>query len=203
MISLKNNKTEKLGRLFEAYKWNYLVEAVLEGAVVSRAFANDDVNPKVGILELSKIKLHILGGDAGHPVARNFLKNLGGFAALIPTSDSWDALLVEVLSKNIVEIPRYAFTSEQLDATHLQTLSAQISENYRMEPMDIDLARRLAGEKSNFASDHLLNYESPEDFNARGFGFCILDHDEIVSVATTFVTCKAGIEIQINTRENY
>jgi hypothetical protein len=72
-----------------------------------------------------------------------------------------------------------------------------------MVPMDILLTRRLVGERTEFSSDHLVNYESPEDFIARGFGFCILDKDEIASVATTFASCEAGIEIQINTREAY
>ena len=37
----------------------------------------------------------------------------------------------------------------------------------------------------------------------RGFGYCILEGERIVSVASTFVTCQKGIEIQINTRESH
>ena len=201
MIEIKQEKKEKLGTLFEAYKWNYLVDAVLEDAVISRALADNKVDPQVAVLELSKIKLYNTGGDANHPAARSFLKGLRGFAALVPSSDGWATLIQDEFSGKIVSLPRYAFTSERLDTAHLLELSAKMPEGCRMVPLDLHLSRCLAGERSEFASDHLLNYESPEDFVARGFGFCILDGEEIISVATTFVTCKAGIEIQINTRE--
>ena len=37
----------------------------------------------------------------------------------------------------------------------------------------------------------------------KGFGYCILEGERIVSVASTFVTCRRGIEIQINTRKSH
>jgi predicted GNAT family acetyltransferase len=49
----------------------------------------------------------------------------------------------------------------------------------------------------------MVNFDSPEDFIARGFGFCLLHGDQIASVATTFAICSKGIEIQINTREEH
>jgi RimJ/RimL family protein N-acetyltransferase len=69
--------------------------------------------------------------------------------------------------------------------------------------MDLNLARQLAAEKSEFSSDHMVNFDSPEDFISRGIGFCIVSGDEIVSAATTFVVCGKGIEIQINTRKQH
>ena len=58
-------------------------------------------------------------------------------------------------------------------------------------------------ERSEFASDHLLSFASPEEFVERGFGFCLLTGDQIVSAATTFAICSRGIEIQISTREKH
>jgi RimJ/RimL family protein N-acetyltransferase len=112
-------------------------------------------------------------------------------------------LVQEVHAGRLIDMPRYAFTSEKLDIEHLRRLGSQIPQGYRIESMDLDLAQQLAGERSEFASDHMLNFDSPEDFIERGFGFCILDGDEIVSVATTFAICDKGIEIQINTREEH
>ena len=100
-------------------------------------------------------------------------------------------------------MPRYAFTSEKLDTVHLRKLRAQLPDGYRLERMDLKLARQLAAERSGFSSDHLLNFSSPQDFIERGFGFCILAGRDIVSVATTFAVCNKGIEIQINTRKKH
>jgi len=203
MIEITTDKKRVLKTLFQGYRWNFLVDAVLEDAVVSIAQADDAVNPQVAVLELSNIRLFIPGGNTKHPAARGFLEGLSGFAALIPATGEWDALIKEVLAGKYVVLPRYAFTSEGLDQQFLVGLSQKIPPGFQVVPMDIDLTRRLAAEKSEFTSDHLLNYSSPEDFMARGFGFCIQEGEEIVSVATTFVTCAAGIEIQINTRDTH
>lgn len=202
MIEIKGNR-KGFAPLFEGYQWNYLVDAILEDSVVSRVLADDESNPRVSALELSYIKLHITGGDASHPAARDFLLGLRGFSALIPASEPWEALIQKKFPGRCVTLPRYAFTSTELDPALLKTLCSKLPEGFQIAPMDIHLTRRLVGEKSEFTSDHLVNYESPEDFMARGFGFCILDGDEIASVATTFASCEAGIEIQINTREAY
>ena len=58
-------------------------------------------------------------------------------------------------------------------------------------------------EKSGIAEDHFGNFESLEDFIGRGFGYCILDEDEVVCLATTFLICDKGIEIQIDTRKSH
>ncbi len=203
MIEIEGQKKEKLGLFFQDYRWNYLVDAVLEDAVVGRALVDNVVDPQAAVLELSKIKLYIPGGDPGHSVVKEFLKGLRGFAAIIPISNSWDSLIQVVFAGKSVALPRYAFTSEGLDLMQLRDLCVKIPDDYRMVPLDLELTHKLKKEKSEFSSDHLVNYESPEDFLTRGFGFCILDKDEIVSVATTFATCQRGIEIQINTRDAY
>jgi RimJ/RimL family protein N-acetyltransferase len=202
MKVIEKDKRPGLSKLFEGYEWNYLPDAILEG-YLGRALADDEDDPQVAVLEASNLKLCIVGGDAGHPSAREYVEQLPTPAALIFASDGWEELVQEVHAGRLIDMPRYAFTSEKLDIEHLRRLGSQIPQGYRIESMDLDLAQQLAGERSEFASDHMLNFDSPEDFIERGFGFCILDGDEIVSVATTFAICDKGIEIQINTREEH
>jgi GNAT superfamily N-acetyltransferase len=160
-------------------------------------------NPKAAVLELSNIKLNIAAGDAGIPAAQRHILGLRGFASLIPASQDWETLIKNLFPGKHAAINRYAFTSEKLDKGHLYQLSTGLSGEYRIVPLDINLTRRLKAERSEFSSDHLLNYASPEDFIRRGFGYCVLEGEHMVSAATTFVTCQAGIEIQINTRETH
>jgi RimJ/RimL family protein N-acetyltransferase len=192
----------RLARLFEAYPWNHLPDAILDGTT-GQALADDEDNPQVAVLEAPSLKLSIVGGDAGHPSAREYIEGLSPPKALICASAGWEALLRQVHRGKLLRLPRYAFTSENLDRAHLRQLGSRIPDGYRLERMDLNLAQQLAGEKSEFASDHMLSFDSPEDFIARGFGFCLREGDEIVSVATTFVICEKGIEIQINTREEH
>lgn len=200
MIRIDQNKRRAVSKLFQSYKWNYIKDAVLEG-YVGRVLADDGDTPQVAVLEIPKLQLCILGGTPYHPSARKYIENLPKFAGLIFASESWDDLLQEIQAGKFIGMPRYAFTSEKLDIEHLHKLAARIPSGFRLAKMDLNLAQQLARERSGFASNHMVNFDSPDDFIQRGFGFCILDGDKIVSAATTFAICTKGIEIQVDTRE--
>lgn len=202
MIAVDKEIRRKLSKLFQAYPWNYLPDAILEGTVgIAVADVADD--PHVAILEVPDLRLSVVGGDAGHPAAREYLEQLPKLSALFFGAEGWEELAQRVLAGRLIAMPRYAFTSEALDVEHLRDLGAHVPDGYRLERLDLELARRLGSEKGGFAADHMMNFRSPEDFVERGFGFCLLHGDQIVSVATTFVVCSKGVEIQINTREKH
>ena len=202
MIEIGTGDRKRLAGLFPGYVWNYLADAILEGTM-GRAIADDAGDPHVAVLQAPNLQLNIVGGDAGHPAAREYLEQLPKHSALFLGADGWDELLKSIHGSKMIEMPRYAFTSEALDLEHLRGLVSGIPDGYRAVQMDLDLARRLGAEKSRFAEDHMVNFDSPEDFIARGFGFCLLQGDQMASVATTFAICSKGIEIQINTREEH
>jgi hypothetical protein len=202
MIAIDKDNRKKLSRLFQAYKWNYLPGAIFEGTM-GIALADDADDPRVAVLEAPNLKLSVVGGDAGHPAARQYLEQLPKLTALFFGSEGWEELAQRILAGRLIAMPRYAFTSEALDVEHLRDLGARVPDGYRLERLDLGLARRLGSEKGGFAADHMVNFCSPEDFIERGFGFCLLHGDEIASAATTFVICSKGVEIQINTREKH
>jgi hypothetical protein len=202
MIEITEDKDKKLAHLFHDYHWNYLVDAVLDGAH-GRALADREDDPQFAVLEFPKIKLNLIGGDPSHPAGREYLNHLRGFQAFIFANPEWDQFLESLKPGEVIKLTRYAFTSEGLDINHLRQRYSQVPDGYRLVQMDLNLARQLSRERSEFASDHMGNFDSSEDFIDRGFGFCILLGEKIVSVATTFLVCNQGIEIQINTREAY
>ena len=75
MIPLDPDSRRGLAGLFQGYQWNYLPDAVLEGHA-GEAKADSEDNPQVAVLEISKLKLFILGGDPNHPATRGYLENL-------------------------------------------------------------------------------------------------------------------------------
>lgn len=193
-------KRQALGGLFLDYPWNYLPHAILEGSH-GDALVDDSANPKVAFLVLPKLQLMILGGDAEQPGMVRLLKELPHPTALMFAAPGWQELVADTLEGSLIHITRYAFTSEKLSRSHLQRLRAALPEGFRLAQMDLALAKQLKQEKSEFSEDHLVNFDSPEDFFQRGFGYCILQGEQIVCAATTFVVCRRGVEIQINTRE--
>ena len=202
MIEVEKADRKGLAGLFQDYTWNYLADAILEGTM-GRALADDAEEPHVAVLQAPNLQLNIVGGDAGHPAAREYMEQLPKRSALFFGAEGWEELVQSMHGGKSIEMPRYAFTSEALDVEHLRSVASGVPDGYRPVQMALALARRLGAEKSSFAEDHMVNFDSPEDFVARGFGFCLLDGDQIASVATTFAICRKGIEIQINTRKEH
>ena len=202
MIEIEENRSKRLSYLFQDYRWNYLPDAILEG-YMGKAYADDGDDPHVAMLTVPGLSLSIFGGHAQHPSARTNLEQLPSGTALLFVSTDWEKLAREMFGGRLLEMSRYAFTSEKLDIEHLRHLGSQVPPGYRLFKMDLHLARRLAREESAFSADHLCNFDSPDHFMQVGFGFCLLDGDEIVCAATTFAVCNSGIEIQINTRESH
>lgn len=201
MIEIKGNR-EILVPLYRDYRWNYLADAVLDG-MTGRAWTDDTQTPNVGVLEFPRIQLFLPGGDPTHLTARAWLEELPKPAALVFTSDGWEAALKEAHRKGIVELPRYAFTSENLRVNHLRDLVGQVPAGYTLERLNLAEARQLAQEGSRFTADHFINFNTIDKFINQGFGFCIIHEGQIVSLATTFLVCKLGVEIQINTRDGH
>ena len=199
VIEVEKGKRSQFKDFFREYKWNYLAEAVLDGCM-GVALVDDLEDPHIVVLHLPELELKILGGDAAQSSAREYIQGLPHATILIPSSSVWESLLKEEQAGKLIRMKRYAFSSENLREEHLRSLGSQLPEGYRLSRLNLDLAKLLAQEKSGFAEEHMQNFESPEDFIQRGFGFCVLKGGKIVSVATTFAICKRGIEIQINTR---
>ncbi len=203
MIGIDANRREVAGPLFARYRWNLLAEAILENAVVSEVQVDDAVNPQVGVLTLSQIGLSLVGGEAGHPAARRWVQAMAPWTAVVAASPGWDELVQESQGEKLRILPRWAFNSDGLDPARLAAFRDNLPVGFHIQKMDTGLTSQLMQEEGRFSGDHLLNYASQEDFLARGFGFCVLEGERIVSVASTFVTCQKGIEIQINTRESH
>lgn len=202
LIPIEKHARKGLSHLFQDYQWNYLVDAILEG-YIGEAYVDDKESPRIAVLEVPDLRLKLLGGDSKLPVAQRYIEHLPSGQGLIFCAPGWEALVENYHRGRLVRVPRYAFTNENLDLETLKALKSRLPEGYRLVQVDLKIARQLVNEKSEIAEDHFGNFDSLEDFIARGFGFCILDEDEVVSLATTFLICDKGIEIQIDTRKSH
>ncbi len=86
---------------------------------------------------------------------------------------------------------------------HLRALRETLPTGYTLRRIDLDLARQIADDPDLISPDHVRNFESPEDFVARGIGFCVLHDGRVVSGASSYAICNRGIEIQVNTHADH
>jgi len=202
MEEVRENQSDNLRSLFPEYKWNYIADAILEGSM-GKVLVNDQENPCVVALSLPQHKIYILGGDAQHPAAREFLAQLPGLTWLELGMKGWKELLYEVHQGKVIALKRYAFSSESLDLCRLNGLKSQLSDRFKIERIDLHRAQQIALKKSELTENHLTCFTSPEDFIKRGFGYCALENEKIVCLASTWAVCSKGIEVQVNTHKKY
>jgi hypothetical protein len=202
LIPIKKDKRRGLSHLFQEFRWNYLPDAILDG-YTGEAYVDDENYPHIAVLEIPDMRLKLLGGDSSHPVALQYIETIPTRSALIYGSRGWEGLVKKYHRGRLVSLPRYAFTSEKLDLDHLKELKSHLPEGYHLAQLDLNLAKQLAEDKSELTSDHFNIFDSVEDFIDRGFGFCILEGNEVVCLATTFLVCDKGIEVQIDTHKSH
>ncbi len=187
-----------------AYQWNYLAAAIL-GGFHGEVMVDDVDWPHVSILHLPPVSLYMLGGDPSHLSALEAVKSIPNRSMVLfgDQTEAWMALTKKVHGINVIELERYAFTSENLNLEHLRSLRDGLPAEFTLKKIDRTIAGQIAAEKSPLTEDHIRTFSSVDDFLEKGFGFVVLDGEKIVSIASTFVVCEAGIEIQINTRKEY
>jgi GNAT superfamily N-acetyltransferase len=202
LIPIEKHARRGLSHLFRDYQWNYMPDAILDG-YIGEAYVDDVEHPHIAVLEVLDLRLKLFGGDSTLPIAHRYIEQLSSGQWLFFGAPGWEALVRKHHCGRLVGFTRYAFTSEGLDFETLRELKSRLPEDYRLVKVDLETAKQLVDEKSEIAEDHFRAFESVEDFIARGFGYCILYEDEIVCLATTFLICDKGIEIQIDTRKSH
>ena len=202
MIKIDPKSHTEVSSFFQGYVWNYVPDAILEGTM-GEVYVDNEDHPQIAVLAVPNLELNIISGDAKQPAVRKYLEELPAPKILILVCEGLEKTLRQIHPGRLIYLERYAFTSEKLDVRYLNDLKSELADGYRLQKIDLEMALQLAAEDSEFAAEHMINFDSPQDFIQRGFGYCILQEDEIVSAATTFVICKKGIEIQINTRKEH
>jgi len=185
-----------LAPLFAGHRPSFLIDAIVEGHL-GIATVDDASAPHVAMLAYADIL--VFGGDPAHPLAAPLAERLPVERAVLPSPPGWPELLAAVHGERLGAIERHAFRDDTLDLDRLRALADAAPTGCDIRRIDLPLARRIVADEAPFLADHVRNFDSPEDFVARGIGFCILGGDAIVAAASSYAICRSGIEIQVNT----
>ncbi|MCA9892728.1 MAG: GNAT family N-acetyltransferase [Anaerolineae bacterium] len=202
MIEVVENRRQQLGALFEGAQGGLMPDAVLDGCM-GRALA-DSACPKFAVLELPAADVVILGGDLNQPAATDYLRNLSKFTMLFANAPDFEKVTKHIHRGKWVAFERFAFSTDHLSWDKMRQFQADLPDGFHVKKLDVDLARQLAQDEANeYANHHGINFDSPEDFVARGGAYCICEAHTIACVASSFAVCAHGIEIQIDTHPDY
>ncbi|HEM3165156.1 TPA: GNAT family N-acetyltransferase [Streptococcus suis 92-1191] len=139
---------------------------------------------------------------AGQP-HRDLLKMCEGKdIILVPQNQAWSDLIEEAYGEGVRFFTRYATKKEtEFDLGHLQKLVDDLPESFDMKLIDRNLYEACLVEE--WSRDLVGNYIDVEQFLDLGLGYVILHKGQVVSGASSYASYSAGIEIEVDTREDY
>ena len=155
--------------------------------------------------------VQIIVGDfcffAGKPdieLVRNKPADLDtNFIIMVPQTEEWGALIEEVYGGRSRKQPRYAIKKEPyvFDKEKLSFMVSKLSPEYTLTMINEMLYHQIR--ELPWAYDLCSNYSTYEEYKEHGIGVVALKNGEIVSGASSYSHYQGGIEIEIDTREDY
>lgn len=198
MMSIQ--QTISASGLFDGWQ-ETMILSCLQG-VMGTIYGNDATHPASAMAVL---------GDfcflAGRPEIQllHFLKNqlCPSFIIAVPQNSAWSALLSSFFGNAAVCVQRYATCKEPkvFDTAYLTRLSNEVPSGYTLVGIDASLFD--ACKHLEWCRDFVSNFPDYAAYQRWGAG-CVMLHDgQIVSGASSYSAFYGGIEIEVDTREDY
>ena len=194
---VKISDTNKVKNLFKNSSKTFVLSALQQ--IMGEVFADDLENPKSAIAIL---------GDFYFPVGipNDEILNIcdeKDFKIIIPQNREWEIFIEKTYGEKARKFIRYAVknTIENFDKEKLNEIVSSLSKEYELKNIDEKIFNLCLSE--NWSKDLVSNFKNYEMFKTLGIGVVILKNNEIVSGASSYLRYDKGIEIEIDTREDY
>jgi len=152
-----------------------------------------------------------LAGDAHGEAARELTASIrmltrGEEIAVVSYGDGWETLLLETFPEAVIrkrammQIPPQGLDCGRIEAL-LQAYEEGAHGDYVLRSIDRRLYDILRTEE--WADGMVTNFDSYEEFAEHGFGYVMCDGEIPVSGCSVYSYYSAGVEIQVDTKEEY
>lgn len=125
------------------------------------------------------------------------------FIIMVPQNEAWAALIERCFGARVKRVSRYAIRKEPgiFDEERLRAIVETLPPEYELRQIDRELYDRCP--KLGWCRDWVAQYESYEQFCEYGLGFVVTKDGAPVSGASSYSGYRGGIEIEIDTKEEY
>ena len=125
-----------------------------------------------------------------------------GFVIMVPGSPAWEPLLEETYGQKAKKITRYAFRKDTcFDRERLESLKALLPQGFSLEMLGEDVFDYC--QKNPWCCDWVSQFPSFEDYSRRGLGMVVKKEGVPVAGASSYYVYPGGIEIQIDTHQDF
>lgn len=200
-------KTEKAAPLFEGWQ-ETMIWSCLQG-VMGKIYADSRENPVSAVAALGDFRFFAGKPDRELILAGDLIKSAGlwqippEFLILVPGNQGWAELIEECLGEKAQRTARYAIKKEPdvFDREKLRKIADRLPAGYELRPIEEELFERCG--KIAWCKSWVEQYADYSAYRKFGLGVAILKDGEPVSGASSYTGYIGGIEVQIDTREDY
>lgn len=125
------------------------------------------------------------------------------FMIMVPENEEWEKLLLECYGEKAKKVTRYAVKKERdvFDRDRLKRLAEALPEGFSLKIIDEELYSRCM--ETDWCRDFVALYPDYAHYREHGLGVVVWKDGEIVSGASSYSGYLGGIEIEIDTREDF
>lgn len=178
-----------------------LIWSCLQG-VMGAVYGDDPHRPRSAVAALGDFWFF-----AGEPLRELVLYQPEGqereFRILIPQSEAWGSVIQDALGTHATKRVRFATKKEPgvFDREKLQRAADSLRDGYTLRMIGEELYHRCR--EQDWSRDLVSNYEDYDRYRELGIGVMALADGLPVAGASSYSTYEGGIEIEIDTREEY
>jgi len=200
MHCLKKEEMYKIAPLFDGWD-ETLLWSCLQG-YMGNAWADDIQSPK---------SAQIVSGDfcffAGIPNI-DLVKNIPDYfpspcILMVPQNGDWSNLIEQEYKTHCERFMRYAIKKETdiFNPVRLRSYIEKLPAEYHIQKIDEEIYSKIPNEEwSQYFCSQFSTYH---DYEKHGLGFVALQNGEPVSGASSYTVYDKGIEIELDTKQEY
>lgn len=177
-----------------------LIWSCLEGSM-GDIYVDSPENPGAAMAVLGDFCF--FAGTADEALVKYRPKGGQRFMIMIPQNRQWARLIEDVYQKAAVKVERYAIKKETdvFDREYLGKIAGKITDGFSLCRIDGALYGQCMAQP--WSRDLVSQFATADIYARHGLGFVALKDGEIVSGASSYSVYSKGIEIEIDTREDY
>lgn len=192
--------TDKAASLFGPWE-ETMIWSCLQG-IMGKIYADDPLGPTAAMAVIGDFTFF-----AGKPNTELVSYKpdwcTQNFMIMVPQNEGWQDTITQFYGAKAKVISRYATKKEpeMFDKEMLERATVSLPEEYTLSMIDEQLYQRCR-EKA-WSADLVSQFPDYDHYRKLGIGVVILKNGSIVSGASSYTRYREGIEIEIDTREEY
>ena len=179
--------------------WNHILTSILQG-VIGQVWVDNMNDPRSALAIVGhSCQFAFLGGQVDQGLLEHTKQ---GEVIVVPCSPQWSDYFHTFDPQLIRGFTRYAMQVPQsFDRSQLISYTRSLPEPYQLRLIDETLYYQCLSQA--WSRDLVGNYPTYGDFASHGKGYLVMNDQEILSGAGSFLPIEEGIEIEVDTHPDY